>query len=59
MLEVRNAGDGFVVYDTETDEAVMLFATYREADTLIASLQVDEIHTQLKRWSPDTVPGVY
>ena len=59
MLEVRNAGDRFMVYDTEADEPVMLFATRREADTLIATLQVEEVHSQLRRGSPDTVPGAY
>ena len=59
MLEVRNAGDGFMVYDTEADEPVMLFATRREADKLIATLQIEEVHSQLRRWSPDTVPDAY
>jgi len=59
MLEVRNAGDDYMVYDTEADEPVMLFATRREADKLIATLQIEEVHSQLRRWSPDTVPGAY
>jgi len=42
MLEVRNAGDGFMVCDTEADEPVMLFATRREDEKLIATLQVEE-----------------
>lgn len=59
MLEVRNAGDRFMLYDTEADEPVMLFATRREAEQLIASMQVEEIHAQLRCWSPDTVPVAY
>lgn len=53
MLEVRIADDRFTVYDIEADEAVMVFASRPEADELIASLQVQELHAELQRWSPE------
>lgn len=59
MLEVRDTGNGFMVFDTEAAEPVMLFATRHEADKLIAALQIEEVHPQLRRWSPDIVPGTY
>ncbi|MFA6064177.1 MAG: hypothetical protein WC736_16430 [Gallionella sp.] len=59
MLEVRPNDAGFVVYDTVADEAVIQFASRTEADELIAALQIQELHAQLKRWSADAVPGVW
>ena len=59
MLEIQTSKSGFTVYDTDADEPVMLFATEREAEELVASLQIRELHAQLMRWSPDLVPTVY
>ena len=59
MLEVHSEPDGFTVYDSDADEAVVKFASRAEADELIAALQIQEAHAQLKRWSPDAVPTTY
>jgi hypothetical protein len=56
MLEVRPTDAGFVVYDTDADQAVIQFASCAEADELIATLQIQELHAQLKRWSVDAAP---
>lgn len=53
MLEVRPEPDGFTVYDSDACEAVIKFASRAEADELIAMLQIEEAHAQLKGWSPD------
>lgn len=55
MLEVHSAPDGFTVYDTDAGEAVIKFVSRAEADELIAALQIEEVHTQRERQSPDTV----
>lgn len=55
MLEVLSAPDGFTVYDTEADEAVIKFASRVEADEMIATLQIADMHAKLQRWTPDTV----
>lgn len=59
MLEVRPNDAGFVVYDTVADEAVIRFASRTEADELIAALQIQDLHAQLKQWSTDAAPDVY
>ena len=59
MLEVRSENDGFLVYDTDAREPVMRFADRREADEMVAAVQIREIHAQLRRWSLDKVPSVY
>jgi hypothetical protein len=59
MLDVRQHNDGFVVFDTEADEPVMLFVDRRSADQLIAEMQVQELHARLARWSPHGVLSVY
>ena len=59
MLEIQISKNGFTVYDTDADEPVMLFATEREAEELVASLHIRELHAQLMRWSPDLVATVY
>mgnify|MGYP007114755401 CR=1 FL=1 len=59
MLEVRPQDDGFVVFDTEADEPVMRFVDRRSADQLVAEMQVQEMHADLARWSPDGVSPVY
>jgi len=53
MLEVRPTDDGFIVFDTEADEAVMRFDDRREADRFIANMQIQELHAELESWSPD------
>lgn len=58
MLEIQTSKNGFTVYDTDADEPVMLFATEREADDLIATLQIREVHAELSRWSPDRLPNM-
>ncbi|TAL85453.1 MAG: hypothetical protein EPN74_08195 [Rhodanobacter sp.] len=59
MLEIHSKNDGFTVYDTEADEAVMRFSSRAEADELVASLQIRELHAKLQHWSMDAVPTVY
>ncbi|MHB1272487.1 MAG: hypothetical protein ACYCZD_06880 [Rhodanobacter sp.] len=59
MLEVRRKNNGFLVYDTDAGEPVVLFTTREEADELIESLQIQEQHAQLRRWSVDAVPSVH
>lgn len=59
MLEVRSENGGFLVYDTDAREPVMRFAGRREADKMVAAVQIWEIHAQLRRWSLDKVPSVY
>ncbi|HUV97529.1 MAG TPA: hypothetical protein VMV98_08680 [Acidobacteriaceae bacterium] len=59
MLEVHSKDDGFTVCDTEADEAAMVFSNRAEAYELVASLQIQELHAQLQRWSVDAVPAVY
>lgn len=52
MLEVHPASDGFTVFDTEAGEAVITFPSRAEADEMIATLQIEEVHAELKRWEP-------
>jgi hypothetical protein len=59
MLEIQAGQDGFTVYDTAAGEPVMRFATRREADELVAALQIREVHAELRRWSTDHMPSVY
>ena len=59
MLEVHPAADGFAVFDTEAGEAVIKFASRAEADEMIATLQIEEVHAKLQRWAPDAVPLAY
>lgn len=59
MLEVHPAPDGFTVYDTDAGEAVIKFASRAEADEMIATLQIAEVHAKLQRWAPDAVPLTY
>jgi hypothetical protein len=49
MLEIRPAHDGFTVYDTDTHESIITFPSRVEADELIASLQIEQMHAQLAR----------
>lgn len=50
MLETRPAPDGFTVYDTEAGEPIITFPSRAEADELIATLQIEEVHAELMRW---------
>lgn len=59
MLEVRPAPDGFTVYDADAHESIITFPSRAEADELIASLQIEDMHAQLKQWSADTVTGLF
>jgi hypothetical protein len=59
MLEVHPAPDGFTVYDTEAGEAVIKFRSRAEADEMIATLQIEDVHAKLQRWAPDAVPLTY
>lgn len=51
MLEVRLQDDQFVVFDTEAGEAVVRFGDRRDADQLVAELQVQDLHSALLGWS--------
>ena len=53
MLEVRPASDGFTVYDTDAGEPIITFPSRAEADELVAALQIEDVHAQLVRWSPN------
>lgn len=55
MLEVHSAPDGFTVFETEACEAVIKFASRAEADEMIASRQIADVHAKLQRWAPDAV----
>ena len=59
MLEVHRAPDGFTVYDTDSGEAVVKFASRAQADEMIAALQIADTHAKLQRWAPDAVPLAY
>jgi len=55
MLEVRDSKNGFIVYDNDADEAVMVFNNQREADAFVAELVIAEEHAKLQHWSLDRV----
>ena len=59
MLEVRPAADGFTVYDSEAGEAVIKFDSRAEADEMIATLQIADVHGELQSWAPVAVPLAY
>jgi hypothetical protein len=59
MLEVHPAPDGFTVYDTDAGEAVIKFASRAEADEMIASLLIADVHAKLQQWAPNAVPLAY
>lgn len=59
MLEVHPAPDGFTVYDTDAGEAVIKFSSRAEADEMIAALQIEDVHANLQRWTPDAVPPAH
>ncbi|MGN6739201.1 hypothetical protein [Dyella sp.] len=55
MLDVRTNRDGFVVYDTDSEEPVMRFGTLRDADAFVAEALIADLHAKLQRWSLDHV----
>jgi len=59
MLEVRDGKNGFIVYDGDADEEVMVFASRRDADAFVAELVIAEEHAKLQRWSLDRVPATW
>lgn len=59
MLEVRGKNGAFVLFDTDPDQPVMRFEHRRDADQLVAELQVQELHAALERWNPDRASTVY
>lgn len=59
MLDVRTNRDGFVVYDTDSDEPVMRFGTLRDADAFVAEALIADLHAKLQRWSLDHVPATW
>jgi hypothetical protein len=59
MLEVRGTNGEFVLFDTDEDQPVMRFEHRRDADQLVAEMQVEELHAALERWNPHRAPRVY
>ncbi|MBU6248461.1 MAG: hypothetical protein KGN77_11940 [Xanthomonadaceae bacterium] len=59
MLEVRDGKNGYIVYDGDADEEVMVFASRRDADAFVAELAIAEEHAKLQRWSLDRVPATW
>jgi hypothetical protein len=59
MPEVHPVPDGFTVYDTEAGEAVIKLASRAEADEMIATLQIADVHAKLQQWAPDAVSLLY
>ena len=59
MLEVRDGKNGYIVYDGDADEEVMVFARRRDADAFVAELVIAEEHAKLQRWSLDRVPATW
>lgn len=57
MLEVHSKPDGFTVFDTDAAEPIIRFATRAEAEALIVALQIQDLHGQLARWTPERVPA--
>jgi hypothetical protein len=54
MLEVRPEPNGYTVYDTDADEAIIKFASRAEAEEMIAALQIQDVHAQRNHWSSVT-----
>ena len=59
MLEVRPPSDVFMVYDTDADGPIVKFRSRTEADEPAATLQIQEVHAQLARWSVDAEQTVH
>lgn len=54
MLEIRPAQKGFIVFDTEEQESVMRFDSYRAAVDLVAELVIAESREHLQAWASPT-----
>jgi len=52
MLEIRPAREGFIVFDTDEQEAIMRFESRDEAADLVAELVIAESREQLQAWKP-------
>jgi len=52
MLEIRSAHKGFVVFDTDKQEAIMRFDNRSDAANLVAELVIAESQDQLQAWQP-------
>jgi hypothetical protein len=57
MLEILPARKGFVVYDTEEQESVMRFDSYRAAVDLVVELIAAESRERLQGWISPTAHG--
>jgi hypothetical protein len=55
MLEIRPARKGFVVFDSDEQEAIMRFGSYGDAVDLVAELVMAESREQLQAWQPPSV----
>jgi hypothetical protein len=52
MLEIRPAREGFIVFDTDEQEAIMRFKSRDEAADLVVELVIAESREQLRAWKP-------
>lgn len=59
MLEVRDAGRGFVVVDTDGGMPVMRFLHRHAADAFVAERKFAELCTRSLRGCVEVVPAVY
>ena len=50
MIEIRPALKGFVVFDTDEQEAIMRFGNFRDAVDLVSELVMAESREQLQVW---------
>jgi hypothetical protein len=50
MLEIRPGQTGFIVFDTDEQEAIMRFGSYADAADLVADLVIAESREQLQAW---------
>jgi hypothetical protein len=55
MLEIRPAQTGFIVFDTDEQEAIMRFGSYSDAADLVADLVIAESREQLQAWQSPAV----
>jgi hypothetical protein len=60
MLEIRPGQTGFIVFDTDEQEAIMRFGSYADAADLVVDLVIADSREQLKAWqSPATRSRFY
>lgn len=50
MLQIRPDADGFVIFDTIDEQAVIRCDTFSEASDLVAELTVADAHALLQVW---------